>query len=627
MSKSNYTSNLLLDDIPEALAEGLKSILEYYPQISFPALIRFTPTTQCRGYRIAHEANSITVEYASTADAFRAVGSLICGETSPGDILAEESPFHDLGVMLDVSRNGVLTVERLKKLLCQFALNGINSVQLYMEDVYQLPNEPLFGYARGAYTSNELQYLDNFADRFGIEIIPCIQTLGHLEQVLKWPSYASMVDVPGVLLAADSHTYELIEKMLDTVASCFRSRRVHIGMDEAIGVGEGRYRKLNGERRPFDVLNEHLTRVVDLCRDRGLHPLMWSDMYFRIGSASHDYYDKAAKIPKEVAASIPNDVVLVYWDYYHTDPAFYIDWIERHRALGKDPMFALGAWTWGRFHAHLPHAFATLDAGMSAARKCDVGEVFITMWGDDCNECDPASALVPILHYTECAYTGSANMTRVANRLAKLCGLNYESFRLASALDCPPEVGQPSESIANFAKWTFWHDPVLSFLRDHLPSSIQRHFHDVAEDIGALSSTARDMHHRHAVHLARALAGKVELHQNASQSFQARNIPEMNRLLTDILPTTLREIENAWDTHREIWYQWYKPFGWEVIDRRYAGVIARLKSLEKMLRTSVANPDQDFQELELQSFAPFQPLPIHETYFTHAQSITPSYWC
>ena len=114
----------------------------------------------------------------------------------------------------------------------------------------------------------------------------------------------------------------------------FRSKRLHVGMDEAHGLGTGRYLKLHGYKRAFDIFNRHLKKVRDICRRNDIHPIIWSDMYFRLGSKTNNYYDKDSTIPKDVAASIPKDVQLTYWDYYHTESAFYTEWIKRHRALG-----------------------------------------------------------------------------------------------------------------------------------------------------------------------------------------------------------------------------------------------------------------------------------------------------
>ena len=74
----------------------------------------------------------------------------------------------------------------MKRFLCQLALMGFNTAYLYMEDTYELPGYPYFGYRRGRYSVAEQKELDDFADALGIELVPCIQTLAHLRTAIRW---------------------------------------------------------------------------------------------------------------------------------------------------------------------------------------------------------------------------------------------------------------------------------------------------------------------------------------------------------------------------------------------------------------------------------------------------------
>lgn len=50
-------------------------------------------------------------------------------------------------------------------------------------------------------------------DLRGIEVIPCIQTLGHLAQILQWHRYLNLRDTHEVLLAGSEETYVFIKKV------------------------------------------------------------------------------------------------------------------------------------------------------------------------------------------------------------------------------------------------------------------------------------------------------------------------------------------------------------------------------------------------------------------------------
>jgi hypothetical protein len=108
--------------------------------------------------------------------------------------------------MIDCSRGAVPLVETVQQIIRYCALMGINTLQLYTEDTYKIQDEQFFGYCRGPYTEEELSTIDNYAFMFGIEVppskfiniqvIPCIQTLGHLGQILQWPRFANIKEYP-----------------------------------------------------------------------------------------------------------------------------------------------------------------------------------------------------------------------------------------------------------------------------------------------------------------------------------------------------------------------------------------------------------------------------------------------
>ncbi len=271
--------------------------------------------------------------------------------------------------MLDASRNGVMTVSYAKSVLRRLALMGYNMAMLYTEDTYELDGEPHFGFLRGAYTFEEIKKLDDYAHTLGIELIPCIQTLGHLPAFLRSSGAAPVRDTDDILLAEEEKTYALIRKMLSFWSHACRSRRIHIGMDETHDLGRGKYMDRNGWRRGFDLFNAHLARVNFLCRKEKLEPMIWSDMYFRMGSATGDYYDYDANIPPDVVGAIPSNVRLVYWDYYHLTEEIYDKMIAAHRRIGCEPPVGSGLWTWysgGRERFATPDVSFAADFGRSA---------------------------------------------------------------------------------------------------------------------------------------------------------------------------------------------------------------------------------------------------------------------
>ena len=120
--------------------------------------------------------------------------------------------------MLDCSRNAVPTVNSLTKWIDVISDMGYNTLLLYMEDTYEVDNHPYFGYMRGRYTQEELRRIDGYALKKGVELIPCIQTLAHLQSIERWPEYWGHFDCADILCVGDEKNYELIDGMFSALS-------------------------------------------------------------------------------------------------------------------------------------------------------------------------------------------------------------------------------------------------------------------------------------------------------------------------------------------------------------------------------------------------------------------------
>ena len=185
----------------------------------------------------------------------------------------EETPcFETTGMMFDVSRNAVLQPDTLRFFLRKMAMMGLNLGMMYTEDTYEVPGQPYFGYQRGRYSGRRLQAPGDYADMLGIEPCPCIQTLGHLNRALHWPALAHLKDNEEVLLADDAQTYAFLEELIAAAAAPYRSKRIHIGMDEAHGIGLGAHLRRHGYEDPHTIIRRHLSRVLEITRRHGPGP-------------------------------------------------------------------------------------------------------------------------------------------------------------------------------------------------------------------------------------------------------------------------------------------------------------------------------------------------------------------
>lgn len=542
------------------------------------------------------------IRFQETCHFFRALGVFVEeSRASESFSVSEEPQFTTLGAMFDCSRNGVLKVESLEYILRRMALMGLNLVMMYTEDTYTVPERPYFGYMRGRYTEEELKAIDDYAAQFGIEVVPCIQTLAHLGRVLQWQAFARLRDTRDILLADYDETYVFIEEMIRAASAPFRSKRIHIGMDEAHSLGLGRYLAQFGYRKRFDIMNDHLRRVLAITEKYGLRPMMWSDMYFRLASKKGDYYDLDAVVPDEVIADMPKGVQLVYWDYYHDDQEFYEKFIERHRRFGSDPVFAGGVWTWAGFCPQYPKTFVATNAALSACKKTGVKEAFATMWGDNGQETNVMAALLGLQLFAEHGYARELESDKLERRFRFCVGASVESFKDLSLADRPAADNTPAGKIINPAKYFLWQDPLHGLFDRHAEEvDLTGHFASVAVKMKQHAEEYPDFAFLFTVagQLASVLDRKWNLGVRMKDAYDRGDRDLLRQMAETEIPELREQVDALRRSHRAQWMQVYKPFGWEVLDIRYGGVLARLETAQARLRDYLDGRIQRIEELE-----------------------------
>ncbi len=545
--------------------------------------------------RVVWDGPAAQITYSTVAAGMRGVGAVISG-IGENAALQERCSFSTFGIMLDCSRNAVMKVEHFKAWLRRLALMGYNMAMLYTEDTYQLAGEPYFGYMRGAYSPDELREIDSYAAKLGIEMIACFQTLGHLEKILKWPAYAAVKDTASVLLANDDRTYALIEKMLDFWGSVFRSRRVHLGMDETQDLGRGNYIERFGYEHAFDILNRHLRRVAGLCEKRGLKPMIWSDMYFRLGSPGQDYYYEDPKIPRDVVDSIPENVELVYWDYCHDKRAFYASHIERHRALGKEPIVASSVRTWGRPWYDARITERTLTPCIQACKEVGVGDWFATLWGDDGGYCAFDSAMAGLCYSAQLAYAEALSEENIERRFRALVGGEYRLWRA---------IGEMNGRIESAG--VLWDDPLLGIYLHHMqaskgPDVLQQALDTNVKILHMIDSHAgveRLADIAHAKKLVALCSAKIACYIDLRRAYMGGDTKALEKV-AGRCDTLAGQIQELAESFRSMWLGANKPFGLEVIQIRFAGQIARFLELRQRVLDYCEGGIDRIEELDAQ---------------------------
>lgn len=549
---------------------------------------------------VTRTLNSIHIICREPAHYFRGLTMALNHLKEPEYSQKETSYFPRNGLMLDCSRNSVFTVEKVKSLIRILARLGLNVLMLYTEDTYQVPGEPYFGAYRGAYTRHELQEIDEYALKFGIELVPCIQTLAHLHNCLKWPMGDKIKDTPDILQVGKEETYQFIEELLKAVKDTFRTRRVHLGMDEAVQLGLGNYLKENGYKKSSLLMKEHCTRVLAICKKLGLQPMIWSDMYITSNSGC-SYYEVPEGVDCSTWEKPEPDLGLVYWDYYNTDSKVYEKMLQVHWQLSGHIAFAGGCWIWNGIAPDYSRSFECTQAALSMCKKYHVQEVFCTGWMDNGAE-TPVDTVIPgAALFAHLGFHKEFDQREFEEEFYEAVGGRLEDFMKLDKFDRLFLGDAPNLSSENPSKYLLYQDPLLGIFDYHLKNiDAGKYYRELTKEMEEVVKTSPgyNMLFTYYYYLAKVLSDKADLGVQIKTAYDRHDLPALDQICDKTIPELTGLVEKMQETREELWMSDSKPFGYELLDLRLGGIIIRLKSCRRRLKQYLSGAVSILEELE-----------------------------
>jgi len=561
-----------------------------------------------KGFSLSVSGDNAILSYNLPADFYRGLSIAVDALKNSYDICISQSPAFDIcGIMLDVSRGAVIKVEKVKDIIRRIARMGFNEIMLYTEDTYTVMEYPYFGYMRGRYTQDELKEIVSYANLFGIEAVPCIQTLGHLANPLRWSAFDGMRDQAAVLLIDEERTYEFIEAMIKSVRSCFTSNKIHIGMDEAHGVGLGNYFKKHGLQNRFEILTRHLKRVMDICSKYNFEPMMWSDMFFRLGTKNGEYYSFEAKMPDNISEMIPDGISQVYWDYYNNSENVYNVMVREHNKMGCPVIFAGGVWIWGVPSVNLRQTFESTTPALKVCKEQGIKHVFATLWGDAGCECDVYQSFYGLQYYAEYNYDSDHAMENL-DKMFEICnGFSAEAFKLLDIDDFGqplhinenPALSESEGHILNTSKQALYQNPLMGLFDKNLSGlDMHSHYAKILKKLDALTIPT-ELESLFEVHkqLVSVLVSKCDFGIRIKKAYDAADNKELSKLSEEAL-VLADEISKLKELRLRLWFENNKPFGFEKINMRFATVESLMRIAHDRIEAFLSGAVDELEELE-----------------------------
>ena len=550
-------------------------------------------TTFFEGVYVRYDGTEAVLGFSTKPQEARA-RFLLEMKQAEGPFELRETPcFETVGPMLDMSRNRVLTVEGVKRYLRKIQTLGMNMLMLYTEDLFEVEEYPQFGYLRGRYSIAELQELDAYAKELGIELIPCIQTFGHLNHFIRHPEGRAISENNNVLLPGSEETYRFIEAELKAIRKAFSTHRIHLGMDETFGLGRGKYMDRFGYRDPGEIYRDHVKRVLELTEKYFERPMIWSDMLF--SNPTGRAYDGEYVIEQSVVDDSP-EVDLVFWEYSREHPDFYRHVLKQHARFKGETAFAGGVWAWNGAVPNFDYTMLTTKAALTACAEAKVKTVIATLWVSGGCGADLDMSLPGLCAFSEYCYKGPACTDADIFAASKaLCGVDeplshalsavYQGVRSASSLSIAFLYGDP---LLDYVMWEIDYPAVMEDFRSTLALLEQYPDYEYKEFYRCFYTICLK---------------KADLYLNLQKAYKAGDRATLQRL-ADGLPALLEEYRCYYRLFKALWKRDYKPFGMENYTHDLGGVMQRLEDTREILCDYLKGAIPTIEELEPERLPP-----------------------
>jgi hypothetical protein len=336
-----------------------------------------------------------------------------CARTLPTLELDDAPAFAHRGVMLDISRDKVPTLDSLFRLVVALERLKFNHLQLYTEHTFAYAGHEEVWQGASPLTPQELRDLSGFCEARGIELVANQNCLGHLHRWFALPRYAPLAEIQGAdtpwtfetddgrriekrgpfsLCPTDPRSLELVRDLLDQLLPCCASPFANIGFDEAYDLGQGRSRAAALNRSCTDIYCDFLRDVCTIVRAHKKRPMFWADILLKDPSALRRQSDA---LPPGRDGPLP-----LIWGYEADTP--FNAHCDTLRSAGHECWVCPGTSSWLSIVGRSRVRAANLAAASACASKAT--GFLITDWGDQGHRQHWPISLHAIAHAAQAAW-------------------------------------------------------------------------------------------------------------------------------------------------------------------------------------------------------------------------------
>lgn len=336
-----------------------------------PVALRAPETVAAQSYALTITPKQVILYATTTTGLFYAIQSLrqlvrTEGELLPALNIRDWPSLPNRGLMLDVSRGKVPTLNTLKHLVEELSHYKLNVLQLYTEHTFEFIRHPKIGADCGSLTSEDILELDAFCRAHHVQLMPNLQSFGHVRNTLTIPDYQHLAesDMLWTLSPAFEETYELLDELFADLLAAFTSKTLNIDCDETYDLGKGASKALVDDIGVGRVYLNHILRLREIAGRYGRSIQVWGDILLH---------------HPELIGEVPDDVTLLDWTY---DPADEYPTVKVFAAAKRRFWVCPGVGSWNSIFPRLYGANTNIRNFVRAGVAAGAEGMLNTDWGD-----------------------------------------------------------------------------------------------------------------------------------------------------------------------------------------------------------------------------------------------------
>ncbi|HVO42831.1 MAG TPA: family 20 glycosylhydrolase [Aggregatilineales bacterium] len=248
------------------------------------------------GYELHIAASGITIASPSPEGLWNGTLTLIqiieqAGRALPQMMVADSPDFERRGVMLDISRDKVPTMDTLFALIDRLASWKINEFQLYTEHTFAYRQHKPVWEKASPMTGEQILDLQAFCKERFMDLVPNQNSFGHMDRWLVHDAYRHLAEVPEglnwpgfltprpfTLAPSDPGSIALIQGLYDELLPHFDSPHFNVGCDETFDLGLGKSKALVEAKGKERVYLDYLRQIAGLVQQHGKDMMFWGDI-------------------------------------------------------------------------------------------------------------------------------------------------------------------------------------------------------------------------------------------------------------------------------------------------------------------------------------------------------------